>query len=155
MMTVRQTQGKLCEVVYADPMTADELTTFTMEMRRIVGQTKTPLVFLTDWRQVSATFSRSMADTLVWVMRRDNPMVAFNGFLVSPGNVAFHRQVDNILKQAQNPMRKLFTSESQLLAAMDPLLNAPERARLREVLKGPTGTPTPSSRRSIPPPTGR
>ncbi|MFO0592572.1 MAG: hypothetical protein U0441_33825 [Polyangiaceae bacterium] len=170
MMMVQRSQGKLIEVVYAEPLTADDLTAFTLEIRRLVGQAKEPLVFITDWRCVTGMFTKPIADTIVWIMRRDNPMLGFNACLVSPGNVPFRRQVEDILVQSQNPKRKCFTTEISLTAAVDPLLDETERLRLREFLRlnapgpssGATGGPSsgpasgprsgpPAGPRSIPP----
>lgn len=143
MMTVQKSRGKLIEVVYAEPLTADDLTAFTLEIRRLVGQAREPQVFITDWRCVNGTFSKPIADTIVWIMRRDNPMLLFNACLLSPGNMPFRRQVEDILVQAQNPKRKCFSTEISLTAAVDPLLDEAERLRLREFLR--MNAPGPSS----------
>lgn len=149
MMQVRQTRGKLCEVMYVDPLTDDDLASFTLEVRRLVTGAAAPLVFVCDWRRVGF-FSKTMADTIVWIMRRDNPRIAFNAILVDPANVRFRRQVEDILTQAQNPHRKCFVSDSALITVIEGMLNGEERIRVLELIRD----NEPGSMRSVPPRSG-
>jgi hypothetical protein len=128
-------------VLYVDPLTVDELTAFTLETRRLVSQASDPLVFCCDWRRV-AVFEKTVIDTIVWTMRRDNPKIAFNAVLVDPKNSQCRNQVEHILREADNPRRRCFTDVASIIAALDRFLTPAERARLDQFLAG----PPPSSR---------
>jgi hypothetical protein len=135
MMQVRQNQGKLCEVIFADPLAVDELTAFTLEVRRLVSLASEPLVFCCDWRKV-ASFEKTTVDTIVWTMRRDNPKIGFNAILVDPKNTQCRNQVEHILREADNPRRRCFTDIASLTAALDRFLSPAERGRLDQFLAG-------------------
>ena len=130
-MGVEQKVGKLAEVRYREPLTLDEMTVFMANVRRLVDAAKEPLVFCCDWRPVHR-FEPAIADTIVWIMRRDNPRIGANGVLTGDGPI--FEQVRRILVEAGNPRRRVFSSESSLAAWLDPMLTSPERDRRRAFL---------------------
>jgi len=139
-MALAQRVGKLAEVRFEPPLDLDELTHFMAEIRNLVQAAPEPLVFCCDWRTVDA-FPQTMADTIVWIMRRDNPRIAGNGVLVR--RPSLFTQVEQMLRDAQNPRRRVFRDADELRAWLDPQLTPEERAR-RDAFLAERGTRPPS-----------
>jgi hypothetical protein len=140
MMQIEVRTGKLCEVRFRPPFENDDLVQFTGTVRGIVQKAPVPIVFVTDWRAV-ASFSPDEVDTFVWIMRRDNPNITANGVLVDATNPTMQRQCEQIIREAANPSRRLFTSIGTLTAFLGPLLTKTESARLDEFLLESPGSP--------------
>lgn len=135
MMLVERHVGYLAEVRYRPPLHADELPGFMGGVRGLVADAKMPLVFCTDWREISS-FPPDIADTIVWIMRRDNPKIRANGVLVSAEAGDFYQQVHDILRQANNPDRRVFDNPAAVSDWLDPLLSPAERRRRDDFLAG-------------------
>ncbi|MGH7327245.1 MAG: hypothetical protein ACREJX_02730, partial [Polyangiaceae bacterium] len=105
MMTLERTVGKLAEVRFAPPLDMQQLADFMGEIRALVTHAAEPLVFCCDWRGVTG-FDDTFADTIVWIMRRDNPLIAANDVLVS--SPSLFAQTEQILKDAKNPRWRAF-----------------------------------------------
>lgn len=133
MMHVAVEVGKLAEVRFRPPLHSDELPGFMAGVRGLVQVAHEPLVFCTDWRGVSS-FDADISDTIIWIMRRDNPLIRANGVLVDARFQAFYAQVARILRESRNDSRRVFDSTVDLRAFVDPLLDASERTRLGEFL---------------------
>ena len=129
MMTVSRSVGRLCEVRFQSPLDIEKVTSFTLAIRPLVSNAVRPLVFCCDWRGVT-TLAADIADTLVWIMRRDNPMIECNAILVDVANAETVRQAKKIVTEARHPNRKVFTKLAELRGYVDPMLDAPERRRL-------------------------
>lgn len=136
MMNVQVRVGVLAEVRYRPPLRVDELPSFMAGVRNLVSQATAPLVFCTDWRGIEE-FPADVADTIVWIMRRDNPRIAANAVLVSADQPAFHQQVHQMLSAASNPNRVAFDDLDALLPWIDRLLEPRERKRCREFFAEP------------------
>jgi hypothetical protein len=131
MMDVRVRLGKLAEVRFKPPLGVDELSAFMANIRKVVQESVDPLVFCCDWRTIDS-FEPMVADTIVWIMRRDNPRIAGNGLLVRTPKL--FAQVEGILRDANNASRRVFRDEIALKAWLEPQLNADERKRRDEFL---------------------
>ncbi len=107
----------------------DDLTSFMADIRGIVKGSAKPIVFVTDWRQLTC-FTDEMADAIVWIMRRDNPNIECNGILISAGRAGFRRQVERITKEAANAQRRLFDDVAIAREWLTPRLTEVEIARL-------------------------
>ncbi len=129
MMSVERRVGRLGEVRYRAPLGTEELSHFMGAIRDIVRVSERPLVFCTDWRSL-AGFTTEIADTIVWIMRRDNPNIECNGIILSPGRAGFRRQVERITKQAANVQRRLFEDVALARDWLTPRLTELEIARL-------------------------
>jgi hypothetical protein len=146
MMSVRQPVGKLAEVLYLPPLGIDELSAFVAGVRSLVQHAEEPLVFVCDWRAVDR-FEQTMADTIVWTMRRDNPRVRANGVLVAAHNTTLYDQVAQVLREAKKSERRVFRARGELADFLDPLLTDDERRRRDAFLdenQAATRTPTAS-----------
>jgi hypothetical protein len=133
MMQVKRRVGRLAEVRYRAPLTLDELFAFMAGVRGLVEAATSPLVFCCDWREIEK-FDATFIDTLVWTMRRDNPRVAANALLVGASNTVIFEQVSAIVRDAGSPNRRVFRTQRDLVAFLDPLLDGAERRRRDEFL---------------------
>ncbi len=85
------------------------------EMAEMVGRVRGHLsraphraVYTVDFREVGI-FSPENADTLIQLMKGDNPMILRTAFLVTKGAV-LSLQVERMLREAKNPGRRTFFS---------------------------------------------
>src|SRR5687768_3815346 len=106
MVRVENRVGRFGEVVIASPVSEEDVQNFVKYARAIVGQATRPLVFCTDLRR-ARFFPQSVADTLVWVMRMDNPKIERNGLLLASQSM-FGRQVERMLVEAKGVNRRAF-----------------------------------------------
>jgi hypothetical protein len=132
-MQVRRTVGKLAEVIFRQPMSVEELSSFVSQVRGMVQASEEPLAFVCDWRDVDR-FDPTFADTIVWTMRRDNPRILTNGVLVAGRNVALYEQVEQVLRESRKPERQVFRHRADLAAFLDPRLTREERRRRDQFL---------------------
>ncbi len=132
-MTVCQKVGRLCEVVYRPPFDKDQLTSFTISIRSLVNAATERVVFFVDWRG-EWEFSSDMIDTIVWIMRRDNPMIEANGILISRNNTPLRTQVERIVREANSSQRRVFDRPQMLVDWLHPRLSSAERARLQALI---------------------
>ena len=136
MMQIAVSVGRLAEVRFASPFGADDLSKFMADIRAVVERAEQPLVFFTDWREVDA-FSPSEYDTIVWIMRRDNPRIETNAVLLDPANVAFVEQARKLLVEAANRKRAAFTDPAEVRAFLGKMLAPAERRQLDTLLAEP------------------
>lgn len=142
MVRVENRVGRFGEVIIASPVSEEDVQAFVKHARAIVGQAKRPLVFCTDLRR-ARVFPQSVADTLVWVMRMDNPNVERNGLLLADRSM-FARQVERMLLEAKGVNRRAFYDRELLVAWLEPVLDQVERERLASFLaegEGPASVP--------------
>jgi len=133
VMQVRRSVGKLAEVLFRRPMSVEELSSFVSQVRGMVQAAEEPLAFVCDWRDVDR-FDPTFADTIVWTMRRDNPRILANGVLVATRNVALYEQVEQVLREAKKPERRVFRHRADLAAFLDLSLTREERGRRDQFL---------------------
>lgn len=132
MVRVENRVGRFGEVVIASPVSEEDVQNFVKYARAIVGQATRPLVFCTDLRR-ARFFPQSVADTLVWVMRMDNPKIERNGLLLASQSM-FGRQVERMLVEAKGVNRRAFYQRDAVVAWLEPLLDQNERERLAAFL---------------------
>lgn len=130
-MSVAHRVGRLAEVRYVAPLKYEELADFMGAVRKLVEGAKNPLVFCCDWRGIDV-FEQTFCDTIVWIMRRDNPRIAANAMLVDSARL--YAQAELIVKDASSPKRRVFRNESDLVAWLDPQLTPEERLRRERFL---------------------
>jgi hypothetical protein len=140
MVRVENRVGRFGEVIIASPVSDEDLQAFVKHARAIVGQAQRPLVFCTDLRR-ARVFPQNVADTLVWVMRMDNPNVERNGLLLSDRSM-FARQVERMLVEAKGPNRRAFYQRDEVVTWLEPLLDRAERERLAAFLAEGDGPPS-------------
>ena len=134
MFTMEQRIGRLVEVRYRETLTLDDFTQLMAQTRTLFNNSKKALVFVTDARYVSP-FPRDVAESLVWVMRRDNPKIAAGGILLSRENVVWQRQAERMLREAKSTVRRTFFEPQEVQGFLAPHLDGDERRRLNEFLR--------------------
>jgi hypothetical protein len=129
MMTIERRVGRLGEVRWRSPINAAEVTTFLGLVPGVIRGAQRTMVFCSDLRDTHA-LQPELADALIAMLRKDNPMIERHGVLV--GEIAvFGLQIERMLREAGSASRRTFRSLNDLLAWVDPLLDAGERARAR------------------------
>jgi hypothetical protein len=126
VITLARRVGKLCELRYLPPFTAEDSALLLPRMGALVDQAEEPLVFCTDLRPMRG-FSQPLLDSIIWRLRRNNPKVCAAGSIVSNPHV--FRLMERVAAEAHNPMRRVFSNLSDLRAHLDPFLTDAERAQ--------------------------
>ncbi len=134
MFTMEQRIGRLVEVRYRETLTLDDFTRLMAKTRALFNEAKARLVFVTDARHV-LPFPRDVAESLVWVMRRDNPKIAAGGILLSRENLVWQRQAERMLREAKSTVRRTFFEAHEVQGWLAPHLDEAERRRLTEFLR--------------------
>jgi hypothetical protein len=161
--TTASSAGRLVELrIFADPTADDELqyerdamACVTASMRRVGG----PIVVCTDFRAMPI-FRPEFSERLVTSMRSLNSSIERSGVLGN-GSALIDLQFVRMIKEAASDQRRrIFTQPESLLEWLDEVLNADERARVREFLAehvSSTGLPAaaPGGGASIPAPDRR
>lgn len=125
LMNLELPVGKLAVVCWRPPLLEDELADFLSQVRRAVDNAPEPLVFFTDWRHTER-FNDDIVDTVVWIMRRDNPRLNSNGILISPGYSGIAEHTGRIVTEANNATRRVFTDPEECRRYLAPKLTAEE-----------------------------
>ena len=91
-----------------------------------------------DWR-LCPMLSTEASDRALERMTRANPRTERSAALASSASPATVLQFLRLVRESQHPDRKLFFSEGDMTAWLDPLLTSLERARLRDFLRAGEG----------------
>jgi hypothetical protein len=126
VFTLANRVGRLCELRYTPPFTADDNALLLPQMGALVDRAATNVVFCTDLRPMR-TFPKPLLDSIVWRLRRNNPKVWAAGSIVS--NVHVFRLMEQVAAEAHNVMRRVFMNVNELQEYLDPFLTPAERAR--------------------------
>lgn len=126
MFTLANRVGKLCELRYWPPFTDEDGATLLPQMGELVDRAKSSLVFCTDLRPMRG-FSKTLLESIIWRLRRNNPKVIAAGSIVSTPNV--FRLMERAAAESGNTNRRVFSNLSDLRAHLDPFLSPDERAR--------------------------
>lgn len=126
MFTLANRVGRLCELRYLPPFTDEEGAVLLPQMGALVEQAEAPLVFCTDLRPMRG-FSKTLLESIIWRLRRNNPKVLAAGSIVSSPHV--FRLMERAAAESGNPMRRVFSNLSELRAHLEPFLSPAERAR--------------------------
>ena len=78
-------------------------------------------------------FAPEVAEGFIRLMQRDNPVVERSAFLIGE-SAMFALQIERMIKQANNPLRRTFRESSMLLGWLGEMLAPPEHERLRRFL---------------------
>jgi hypothetical protein len=133
MLTIENHVGRLLELRFASPITADELSGFHEAITRAMGRLTGQLVACTDLLG-ARVFDQSVSSRLVTLIRQENPRVERNAILVGESAV-FSMQTERIIREAGSPNRKAFRSSLDMVVWLGEVLNSSERARLNIFLR--------------------
>jgi hypothetical protein len=131
--------GVLVEIRFDDEkVTVAEAEQFVVATRAIVSDTAVRLrrrvVICTDLRN-TGVFPQEVSDTIIGLMRRDNPHVERNGAVGNWDAAVFTLQVQRMFMEAGSPgRRQMFTNAERLRQWLNEVLRPDEQARLKTFL---------------------
>ena len=132
MYTIDNVVGALVEIRIWSPVSVDEAVEWALDHERVVNSTRGEYVCFVDLVHASV-FPQKVADAYTAVMR-DELRLRRTGVLLGESAVQ-SLQVDRMLRETGNPVRRAFREVPDLLGWLDPTLGPVERGRLRLVLK--------------------
>jgi hypothetical protein len=121
--------GRLLEVRAELPIRVEEIPSITRSMTEILERTTDSLVAILDARAYGVEPPEA-ADHFVGSLRRDNPRIERSAFLIDAGQALLGLQLERVIREAQNPRRRLFRSVSEAVSYLAPVLTREESARL-------------------------
>jgi hypothetical protein len=133
MFTAEIRVGRLLEVRMRSPLPLPEAQALVGEIRRLVKATRAPSLGVIDLRGVRL-LDPDVVDFLGELMRRDNPWLARNAFILADANAVKTLQIERMLKEGGSASRRSFRKRADAEAWLGEALDAPEQARLRAFL---------------------
>jgi hypothetical protein len=134
MMRVQMQVGRLLEVRAVLPIKLEEIPSITKSMKDIFERTTDQVVAILDARTYGVEPPEA-AEHFVGSLKRDNPRIERSAFLVEPRQALLGLQLERVIREAQNPRRRLFRSVGDAVAYLEPVLTREERARLDAFLE--------------------
>jgi hypothetical protein len=125
--------GRRLEVRLASPLPLYEAQALVQAIRKLVKATKAPSLGVIDMRGVRI-LDPDVVDFLSELMRRDNPWLARNAFLLADAGALKTLQIERMLKEGGSVARKAFRARADAEAWLGDALDAAERARLSAFL---------------------
>ena len=133
MFTAEIRVGRLLEVRMRSPLPLPEAQALVAEIRRLVKGTRGPSLGVIDLRGVRL-FDPNVVDFLGELMRRDNPWLARNAFVLAEAGAVNTLQMERLLKEGGSVSRRGFRRRQEAEAWLGEVLDAAEGARLRAFL---------------------
>lgn len=137
MFKIEHNTGRLIEAVVATPLAASEVTDLVHRFRMHVLGVPGRVVLCGDVTGMQLLPSE-WADQFTAMFTRDNAKVERSAFLVSQKRSAFGNQLERMVREANNPARRVFDSKLALETYLAPVLDDAERAAVRALLAGAT-----------------
>jgi hypothetical protein len=131
MILLQHHVGRLLESRFVSPMSAEELKDFERQRAALRERTSRERVVVMDFRR-AAVLPPELADGLAGLLHGPNPALLRNGVLVSTAVMAM--QLQRIVREADNDCRRVFRERRELEAWLGEILDAGERARLKQFL---------------------
>jgi hypothetical protein len=125
--------GRLLEVRMASPLPLYEAQALVLAIRKLVKHTRAPSLGIIDMRGVRI-LDPDVVDFISELMRKDNPFLARNAFLVTDAGALKTLQIERMLKEGGSIARKAFRVRREVEAWLGEALDEPEQARLRAFL---------------------
>ncbi|HWB73778.1 MAG TPA: hypothetical protein VG755_02460 [Nannocystaceae bacterium] len=132
MWSIVHEVGALVEIRIWSPVSADEATAWAAEHERTIANIADEYVCFVDL--VGATVFPPAAVAAYTAVMKDEPRLRRTAALLG-ANPVQSLQVDRMMRDADNPMRRAFATPVQVLAWLDPVLGPLERVRLRNVMR--------------------
>lgn len=125
--------GRLLEVRMASPLPLYEAQALVQAIRKLVKATRAPSLGVIDMRGVRI-LDPDVVDFIAELMRRDNPWLARNAFLLADAGALKTLQIERMLKDGGSIARKAFRARAEAEAWLGQALDDAERARLAAFL---------------------
>ena len=133
MFTAAIRVGRLLEVRMASPLPLYEAQALVAEIRRLAKGTRAPSLGVIDLRGVRI-LDPNVVDFIGELMRRDNPWLARNAFVLAGAGATKTLQIGRMLKEGGSASRRGFRARHEAEAWLGEVLDDPEMARLRAFL---------------------
>lgn len=138
MYTVEVNVGRLLEGRIFALATLEEAHKYCEDALDHTKRARSPLVMVADHRRV-AIYSQAVADELATVFGKLNDRLERVAILVSRTNATLSLQLERIVREARNPMRRVFYDMDPALEHVTPTLSKVELERARTFLREPLG----------------
>ena len=132
MWSVERRIGSLVEIRIWSPVSLAETASWGETHDSVIARTPGPYVCLVDLVDAKV-FPQDVVEAYVKTMRNEPRLVRTATLLnESP---TFGMQIQRMIREANNPNRRVFREPSALFDWLAEVLDAPERARLTELLR--------------------
>jgi hypothetical protein len=131
--TVENREGRLVESRPLSLRTADDVGAFGRRMREVATGTTGQLVICGDYRRI-AVLTQGVADAVVAMMSSTNPRIDRSAVLLASEHATFNLQIERVVREAGNPMRRTFRAVPELEKWLGEVLGPAEKTRLRQFL---------------------
>lgn len=151
MFTVEINAGGLIEARVQALKTVDQAHAYARAITQVVQQVAARrYVLCADHRPV-VVYPQPVADALAELLVNMNRKLERAALLVAPSNATLTMQLDRLVRQAQNPSRRVFHGADQAKEFLGEVLDPAERKRLAAFLEprgeAPGAPPAPATSR--------
>ena len=137
MHKARNVVGRLVEVRFASPLTLDEVRQFVGEHHAIIKKLARKYIGAVDLLQADV-FPVPVAETLIQLLSGVAPQVERTAILIRDSAV-FALQVERVLRNSNNPNRRVFREPEALQEWLGEVLDIQEQARLKQFVEDAIG----------------
>jgi hypothetical protein len=134
MITIENRVGRFIEVRFMPPLTDGDIASFQRDRERLMKQVGKERIVCLDLSRLQV-LPPERAEIFIEMLRRSHPGMLRNALLLPPGQATLALQFGRILREANNPARRVFQSQRELIAWLGELMQPGERARLLEFLR--------------------
>lgn len=145
MFTVEVRTGRLIEARIEALRSLERAAAYTSGFTQVLQRfsEKERLILCADHRAV-AVYPQPVTDELASLFSAMNLRLQRVAILVAPSNATLTMQLSRIVREAQNPDRRVFFATDEAEAFLGEVLTPAERTRLAQFLRGePGGAPNP------------
>lgn len=135
MIRVECRTGRLVELQTIAPVSLEDVDASIAHFVRIFTALSTRVVACVDLRR-SPVLDKEASARFLDLLKRDNPRIERSALLVAPGTATLALQVDRMIREANNPARRMCRSLRDVEDFLHPVLNVEEKARLASFLSG-------------------
>ena len=106
---------------------------FMQEIRSCVSRTATRSIICADHR-AAPIYPPVVVSQLIALFASINPHVDRAGLLIAPSNATLSMQVERILRETSNPLRRMFFDPDEMAAWLAEIQTETEASRMRAFL---------------------
>lgn len=140
MYSAQNVTGRLVEITITPPFTLAQTAGFVSAIKAAVMEAVArpsnatgKVVVCVDARRLQV-MDPSSTDGIVVFMRSDNPRLERGAYVVGERATIFALQMGHMLRESNNPSRRVCKDAREAIAWLNDILTGPERDRLKEFL---------------------
>jgi hypothetical protein len=133
MYKVENHVGRLVEVKLASPLAVEDIQKFVQDMMAVMQKIPGKYVGAVDMLEAHV-FPAAIADKLSQLLSGASTHVERSALLIGDSAV-FGLQVERVIRDANNPNRRVFRSTREMVSWLSEVLTPPERARLERFVE--------------------